>query len=78
MGDFPRTDFTTEVACKGCGEPLYIEADLLCPDGHECQDCIELANEEDYQPDGFRSDAEADADALASCGWGTDEDYGSY
>ena len=24
------------------------------------------------------SDAEADADALASIGWGTDEDYGYY
>jgi hypothetical protein len=28
--------------------------------------------------DGFNSDAEADADALASAGWGTDEDYGGY
>ena len=26
--------------------------------------------------DGFNSDAEADADALASAGYGTDEDYG--
>jgi hypothetical protein len=26
--------------------------------------------------DGFRTDAEADADALASAGFGTDEDYG--
>lgn len=26
--------------------------------------------------DGFRTDAEADADALASAGHGTDEDYG--
>lgn len=24
------------------------------------------------------SDAEADADTLASAGWGTDEDYGDY
>jgi hypothetical protein len=30
-------------------------------------------NEEPF--DGFRTDAEADADALASAGWGTDEDY---
>ena len=30
------------------------------------------------EPDQFRSDAEADADALASAGWGTDEDYGYY
>ena len=27
--------------------------------------------------DGFRTDVEADADALASAGYGTDEDYGS-
>jgi hypothetical protein len=34
---------------------------------------------EDMEPfDGFMSDAEADADALASAGWGTDEDYGGY
>ena len=31
---------------------------------------------EDEPWDGFNSDAEADADALASAGWGTDEDYG--
>ncbi len=28
--------------------------------------------------DDHLTDAEADADALASCGWGTDEDYGFY
>jgi hypothetical protein len=33
---------------------------------------------EDFEPfDGF-TDAMADADTLASCGWGTDEDYGYY
>lgn len=33
----------------------------------------------DEEPwDGFNSDAEADADVLASAGWGTDEDYGYY
>ena len=31
---------------------------------------------DDESWDGFNSDAEADADALASAGWGTDEDYG--
>lgn len=31
----------------------------------------------EHEPwDGFSSDAEADADALASAGFGTDEDYG--
>lgn len=37
-------------------------------------DCHEEADE----PDQFLSDAEADADALASAGWGTDEDYGCF
>ena len=31
---------------------------------------------DDQSWDGFRSDAEADGDALASAGFGTDEDYG--
>ena len=41
-------------------------------------------NEDDYDDyydepeDQFRDDVEADADALASAGWGTDEDYGYY
>jgi hypothetical protein len=33
---------------------------------------------EDWEKDGFNSDVEADADALASAGWGTDEDYGYF
>lgn len=32
----------------------------------------------DLEHDPYLTDAEADANALASCGWGTDEDYGSY
>ena len=32
----------------------------------------------DLEPDDFMSDSEADADALASAGYGTDEDYGFY
>ena len=32
----------------------------------------------DEPEDQFRSDAEADADVLASAGYGTDEDYGYY
>jgi len=31
----------------------------------------------DEPEDQFRNDVEADADALASAGWGSDEDYGS-
>jgi hypothetical protein len=33
---------------------------------------------DDNEPDQFRHDGEADADALASAGMGTDEDYGYY
>jgi hypothetical protein len=36
----------------------------------------EYDNDEPF--DGFLTDAEADADALASAGYGTDEDYGYY
>ena len=32
----------------------------------------------DEPGDGFNSDAEADGDALASAGFGTDEDYGCF
>lgn len=31
--------------------------------------------DEEVEHDQFRTDAEADADVLASAGWGTDEDY---
>lgn len=33
---------------------------------------------DDYEDDDGYTDAEADADTLASAGWGTDEDYGYY
>ena len=74
MADFPRNDFSTLVRCKDCGAEFYVEMDCLDEAGknavHSC--------ETDDEPDQFMSDAEADADALASCGWGTDEDYGAY
>lgn len=34
--------------------------------------------DDDYESDPFLTDAEADADVLASAGWGTDEDYGCF
>ena len=63
-------------------EPLsQREADVLS----EAQDnrallasCVSDETEvRDYWND-IASDGEADADALASAGWGTDEDYGCY
>jgi hypothetical protein len=38
----------------------------------------DLAEVEAEEHDPFLTDAEADADALASAGWGTDEDYGCF
>jgi hypothetical protein len=38
----------------------------------------EDTNDDSYREDQFNSDAEADGDALASAGLGTDEDYGCY
>lgn len=35
-----------------------------------------LWTEDETERDQFLTDAEADADALASAGWGMDEDYG--
>ena len=37
-----------------------------------------LEDDLDEAWDGFNSDAEADADTLASAGYGTDEDYGDF
>jgi len=48
--------------------------DLLADDGVGGFTVKYAAEDEPF--DGFRSDAEADADALASAGFGTDEDYG--
>ena len=49
--------------------------DLLHENGIMMFDAPHL---EDNERDQFRTDAEADADALASAGMGTDEDYGCF
>jgi len=73
--------------CLWCGERevvgMYSRGDGtgfcsgLCEE--ECRTEMALAREE-FAPreDCFRNDVEADADVLASAGWGTDEDYGCY
>lgn len=38
----------------------------------------EEGGDRDEPEDQFRDDVEADADVLASAGWGMDEDYGCY
>lgn len=77
---FPADPAEYEEYCTVMGA-MADEADLL-PDpepedlGREEDFEDEVEDDEDW--DGFRSDAEADGDALASAGWGTDEDYGCY
>lgn len=59
-------------ACVGC--PLDLPT---------TEDCALCEGDEDTWPnddesDQFMSDVEADADALASAGFGTNEDYGDF
>jgi len=58
----PHDDFETQIQC----EEFYEDLDALDEDYPY----------EDDEGDQFMHDGEADADALASAGWGTDEDYG--
>ena len=61
--------------CEDCGDSGMVhvgdrgEDFCVCEMGHTLAD--EFYNEEPCEPDDW-----ADGDALASCGWGTDEDYG--
>jgi len=53
------------------------------PDSESLINALQEENEEreygsEPPEDHFRDDVEADADALASAGFGTDEDYGDY
>ena len=63
--------------CGACYDNGYIDEDetVFCDcDAGEHQNALlaELDAQADYEGGLF----EDDADALASCGWGTDEDYG--
>lgn len=42
-----------------------------------CEGCMERGREDD-EPSDNMTDVEADADTLASAGYGTDEDYGFF
>jgi hypothetical protein len=75
---------TVALLCDGCAQGLDLlpEWDEEGECGDDCEGCEYETCEgcglpEDDEPwDGFLSDAEADADALAGAGWGCDEDYG--
>ena len=52
---------------------------LLLPSFAAARACVAEEDADSDEPwDGFNSDAEADGDALASAGFGTDEDYGCF
>jgi hypothetical protein len=51
---------------------------FLLRDGEVEDDTNDDDHDEEPREDQFRDDVEADADALASAGLGTDEDYGCY
>lgn len=64
--------------CEDCGNSgiKFLSHEVredfcVCEFGHALAD-------EFYAEPCEMSDVEADADTLASCGWGTDEDYGAY
>jgi hypothetical protein len=58
-----------------CGELMDqdCKGNPRCP---ACDDPCLCCN--DGEPFDFRDDVDADADALANIGWGTDEDYGDF
>lgn len=69
------------------GEDSYLDASYedryeLSPHEEPPYDCDERPDPNDYDPeDGFPftvTDFSDDGDALASAGWGMDEDYGGY
>ena len=58
--------------CDSGGEKYELsDRTTRCGDCGDCGECCEHGAEP-YE----MSDVEADADTLASAGWGTDEDYG--
>jgi hypothetical protein len=84
-----KTTFTTFLNTLALESvmPYTVDGDTLTITSEDIHSIIDIAvasrlddfsarfdNEEPF--DGFRTDAEADADALASAGFGTDEDYG--
>ena len=74
--------FLTETECRDVLGVLAMRQDILSDREvailEACEDQVyelEFGDQSDYWND-VASDTEADANALASAGWGTDEDYG--
>jgi predicted nucleic acid-binding Zn-ribbon protein len=70
----------TYLLCLECGCVFDRDVSDLRNVYDECPDCgstdLDLWDDDNGEHDQFNSDAEADADVLASAGMGTDEDYG--
>lgn len=84
--DAPLTSYSYEelvdLALDRWGDADTTREDIVShyPDSESLIDALESENEYGSEPpeDHFRDDVDADADALASAGFGTDEDYGDY
>ncbi len=87
MGQFnarPSDCSHEDYPCCGCGSvTVFTGQDAVDADREDGDlmyadlDCSGIPDEV-FEPDPFLTDAEADADALASAGMGTDEDYGCF
>jgi len=66
--------------CPECGSQMKVvvgdRADCSYGEFKECPECG--YNNGEKEPEDNMTDVEADADTLASAGWGTDEDYGYF
>jgi hypothetical protein len=79
--------FAPDLSCiRCCDTGFYYDGTLReyceCVAGADLEDAegrIDDYDSRDHDDEGYQmSDVEADADTLASAGYGTDEDYGCY
>ena len=61
--------------CQCCN---WSDEDRETLEGMTTEEAHDIVNSCDYPYDDGLTDMEADAQTLASAGWGTDEDYGYY
>lgn len=69
--------------CSECHNPAEFFEDNTPCDGDDMSEFDDdkhgtIRASDEPEEDHFRDDVDADADALASAGFGTDEDYGCY
>jgi hypothetical protein len=70
-----KREMAQPVDLTGDCEKFCTDTECNC----ECESCVNSHGVPfNEYPEDNMTDAEADADTLASAGWGTDEDYGYY